>query len=785
MPTAAFRFPHDVPVLTDAEVTLRAHRAGDIPRIVQFANDDRSRRFLPELPSPYGPAEGAAFVDGRAPLWQADPQHPVWAIDVDGQFAGSINLHPRGPQVWEIGYAAHPEVRGRGVVTTAARLVVDHAFGELDARSLAWRCRAGNFASWRVAWAAGFRFDGVWRGMHGGSRVEADDLWTGSLTVAEWTASRTRPSRAARPWWEPKVLRGERVVLRPFRDDEVPSSGPDELGHRFNGGAQPTPAEFPAWLRERRRRMAEGGGVYWCIADARTDHLMGQLNLQRLNDDFTAGTGRMGYWLLPEARGHGLIAEALDLLVPHAFAPLTDLAGVRDGLGLHRIYAGTDERNRASQRALRRAGFVECARERSVLAQPDGSASGAISFELLAADNRDAQRREPLRIPCLETDRLVLREWRASDAPSPQAGRADALAARFLPEPLPTTDNFEDWRAGWARRADARTGMNWCIVDRATNEVLGNIEVADLGEGVPGNGEIGYWLWPAARGHGYAGEAVERVVDWAFTEGGLTRLHAGTDIANLPSQRALRRAGFVEWGHDSGAFTVANGAVTDSVFFQLLSTDDRDAQRVEPRVIPVIESERLRLRPWRESDRPGEEPVNDPVAAMFMSSPMPTADGWDERLVRIRRGADAGTQLTWCIADHDTDEALGNLGLFGIDDRTADNAEVGYWLWPQARGNGYVQEAVRALVTWAFTDGGVTRLHAETDLRNIASQIALQRNGFRKWGQDRAAYTSANGEVTDGAYFELLRSDWEAGQSAGSPSLTSTTPPSTHTAPAS
>ena len=58
------------------------------------------------------------------------------------------------------------------------------------------------------------------------------------------------------------------------------------------------------------------------------------------------------------------------------------------GLGLHRLYAGTDEGNRASQRALHRAGFVQCAHARASLAHADRPATGAISFELLDTDPR-------------------------------------------------------------------------------------------------------------------------------------------------------------------------------------------------------------------------------------------------------------------------------------------------------------------------------------------------------------------------------------------------------------
>jgi RimJ/RimL family protein N-acetyltransferase len=73
-------------------------------------------------------------------------------------------------------------------------------------------------------------------------------------------------------------------------------------------------------------------------------------------------------------------------------------------------------------------------------------------------------------------------------------------------------------------------------------------------------------------------------------------------------------------------------------------------------------------------------------------------------------------------------------------------------------------EVMPAIVDHAFApvaDGGMglSRLYAETDLDNGPSQAVLLRAGFRRWGQDRHAFRNAEGDVTDGAYFELLAID--------------------------
>lgn len=749
-------FPADVPTLSDDVVTLRAHHPGDADRIIEFANDERSRRFIP-LPDPYGPQQAQEFLDSVAINWAADPVHPVWAIEVDGQFAGGINLHPRGSRTWEVGYSMHPELRGRGVMTRAVRLVVDHAFGDLDALAVTWRCGAGNFASWRAVWAAGFAFDGVWRRMHRGSFGGSDNLWLGSLTRAEWGLSLGREHRAARPWWEAKLLRGERVVLRPYRDHEGLSDGPDEIAQRFNADMQPRAGDFPRWLRDRRRRMAIGDGVFWCIADAATDELLGHIQVTRLDVDFIRGTGWVGYWLLPSARGRGVLAEALDLLIPHAFADRTDSAGVDGGLGLHRLYAGTDEDHRASQRALRRAGFTECATERAALAHDDRPHSGAISFELLASDDRATGRIAPFSIPTLRTERFVLREWTYADTPRPEHV-TDPDARRFMTNELPTEQTFPDFMRRHRLGLDRRTSLNWCIEDANSGEPLGNVGLFDIGAGTTGNAEVGYWLWQSARGRRVIAQVLPAVLDHGFDELGLTRIHAATDLDNIASQKILLRAGFRQWGADHQAYTNADGSVTDGAYFELLATERH--RTVDERLPHPVRTDDVRLRPLQPSDldRAHEASV-DPSWVLWLDGSA------DRTLQQTREWISRERQVTadrqrWAICAPDGDEFLGCVTVQNIDQRTR-SGELGYWVHPDARGRGLAVAAVNAAAGYAFSPEGLAmrRLSINVAEGNEPSIAVAQRTGFRQTGRDSLTEPLGDGSVVDRLRFERLAPD--------------------------
>jgi RimJ/RimL family protein N-acetyltransferase len=59
-----------------------------------------------------------------------------------------------------------------------------------------------------------------------------------------------------------------------------------------------------------------------------------------------------------------------------------------------------------------------------------------------------------------------------------------------------------------------------------------------------GGAEIGFELAPAARGLGYATEALRALAAWALRQPGVDRVTATTAPGNRPSQRVMDRAGF-------------------------------------------------------------------------------------------------------------------------------------------------------------------------------------------------------------------------------------------------
>ncbi|MGX8698972.1 MAG: GNAT family N-acetyltransferase, partial [bacterium] len=75
---------------------------------------------------------------------------------------------------------------------------------------------------------------------------------------------------------------------------------------------------------------------------------------------------------------------------------------------------------------------------------------------------------------------------------------------------------------------------------------------------------------------------------------------------------------------------------------------------------------------------------------------------------------------------------IGDLCFKGLGEDGS--AELGYGILEAYQGQGFATEAVLALCRWAFSHPEVTRLEAETEAENAASQRVLKKCGFRPTG---------------------------------------------------
>lgn len=176
-------------VLANENVRLSVPTLADVDAITAACQDPDVLAWT-TVPSPYTRNDAVGFIEGvAAPGW-AKERSFTWAIrepgDQDGPVLGMVGLDvddaPEGARSGEIGYWIVTAGRRRGLVTEAARLVLDWAFDPegLELARATWLAYVGNWPSRRVAWRVGFRVEGTIRG-HGLQRGVRRDAWYGTL----------------------------------------------------------------------------------------------------------------------------------------------------------------------------------------------------------------------------------------------------------------------------------------------------------------------------------------------------------------------------------------------------------------------------------------------------------------------------------------------------------------------------------------------------------------------------------------------------------------------------
>lgn len=173
----------------------------------------------------------------------------------------------------------------------------------------------------------------------------------------------------------------------------------------------------------------------------------------------------------------------------------------------------------------------------------------------------------------LETERLLLRPYRAEDAPDVALACRDELAQRWLPLPNPYTDaDALTWCTEISRGfRETGEGIEWAAVRRSDQRLIGSFGLKRT-DWRGRSSEIGYWVAPWARGQGLAVEAVERIARWLLLEQGFERMVLRAATGNTASQRVAEKSGFIREGVARNAgFT--NAGRVDLVVFSLTPAD--------------------------------------------------------------------------------------------------------------------------------------------------------------------------------------------------------------------
>lgn len=175
-----------------------------------------------------------------------------------------------------------------------------------------------------------------------------------------------------------------------------------------------------------------------------------------------------------------------------------------------------------------------------------------------------------MRVPQLETDRLILRMWTKKDAPALFAYAND-------PDVGPN--------AGWKPHANVgesrmiidqlfRRNMTWAIVEKETGTIVGSIGFEeDRYRPRISSKEMGYSLAKDRWGNGYMTEAARRLIRYSFEELKLDVLMIRTSETNLRSQRVIEKCGFTYEGTLRRAYRMYDNQLREVRCYSILKEE--------------------------------------------------------------------------------------------------------------------------------------------------------------------------------------------------------------------
>ncbi|MDE0045412.1 MAG: GNAT family protein [bacterium] len=190
--------------------------------------------------------------------------------------------------------------------------------------------------------------------------------------------------------------------------------------------------------------------------------------------------------------------------------------------------------------------------------------------------------------------------------------------------------------------------------------------------------------------------------------------------------------------------------------------------------LACLESVRLALRPPAIDDWPQWARLRN-ESRDFLQPWEPTwprnalTRGSFTRRIKLQaRDREAGTALSWFLIRRDDEALMGGVTVSDIRRGVASSGTLGYWIGRSYSRQGYMSEAVEAVIDHVFDEFGLHRLEAACLPANEASRRLLVSRGFSLEGIARS-YLKIDGDWRDHLLFSLIESEWRPSRRSHGP----------------
>ena len=191
--------------------------------------------------------------------------------------------------------------------------------------------------------------------------------------------------------------------------------------------------------------------------------------------------------------------------------------------------------------------------------------------------------------------------------------------------------------------------------------------------------------------------------------------------------------------------------------------------QVQHRGTQTIETERLVLRRFEADDAQAmydHWASSDTVTRYLLWPTHPSVDESRRVLAEWIAAYASPEKYEWAIVPRELGQPVGSIGAFGYDEATC-SIEVGYVLGERWWHQGYMSEALGAVIDYLFGQVGLLRVWAEHDPANPHSGMVMRHCGMVYEGTLRQAHRNNQG-ICDTCVHGILRAEWEA-RRAGAP----------------
>ena len=175
--------------------------------------------------------------------------------------------------------------------------------------------------------------------------------------------------------------------------------------------------------------------------------------------------------------------------------------------------------------------------------------------------------------------------------------------------------------------------------------------------------------------------------------------------------------------------------------------------------MPALTTSRLQLRLIEPSDADFIlKGLSDKRVTAYYAVHYDTPEAVQEQMQFYQNLLDNQTGAWWCFSRKGDTELIGACGLNNIS-REHRKGEIGFWLFPEHWGNGYIPEAAAAVLNYGFEQLKLHRIEAIVEGGNEQSGRVLQKLGFTYEGKLRECEIK-NGRFIDLHYYSLLATDY-------------------------